>query len=74
MKNYLLLAPVILEMYYGSATPNDLMIGAISGPGYNYPKAVPDDKLPHLLRIARNLTRRLDISIMETMDDSQVGR
>ena len=36
--NYLLLAPVILEMYYGSATDMDLMIGAISGPGYNYPK------------------------------------
>jgi hypothetical protein len=68
--NYVWLAPVILEFYYGSATPNDLMIGAISGPGYNYPKAIPPANLPQLLALAHNYTNLLDISVMETMDDT----
>lgn len=69
--NYFLLAPVILEMYYSQRSQNDLMIGAISGPGYNYPKAVPPENLPTLLNIARNITDALDISIFESMDDSE---
>jgi hypothetical protein len=69
--NYLWMAPVMLEYFYGSATPNDLMIAAISGPGYWYPKAIPGDLLSTVLATAAELAAALDISIMETMDDSE---
>jgi len=69
--NYSWLAPAMLEYYYSTATPNDYLIGALSGPGYIYPKAVPQDKLPGLLALAREMTELLDLRVFEIMDYSE---
>ena len=45
--NYLWMAPSVLEFFYSQATL-DYFIGAISGPGYMYPRAVPADELPRV--------------------------
>ena len=53
------------------ATPNDYFIGALSGPGYIYPKAVPKDKLPGLIAKAREMMKLLDLRVFEIMDYSE---
>lgn len=69
--NWLWMAPTMLEYYYSTATPNDLFIGAITGPGYMYPKAIPPKLLPELIGLADDMIRKLDINIFETMDYSE---
>ena len=68
--NYVWLAPAVLEYFYNEATPNDYFIGAISGPGYMYPGAVPFDALPHVVELSAGLMKQLDMRVWETMDDS----
>lgn len=69
--NYSWLAPAMMEYFYSMATPNDYFIGALSGPGYIYPKAVPQDKLPGLIAKAREMMELLDLWIFEIMDYSE---
>jgi len=69
--NYSWLAPAMMEYFYTMATPNDYFIGALSGPGYIYPKAVPQDKLPGLIAKAREMMELLDLRIFEIMDYSE---
>ncbi len=69
--NYLWLAPAMQEYFYSKATPNDYFIGALSGPGYMYPKAVPPDKLPVLIAKAREMMEQLDLKVFEIMDYSE---
>ncbi len=69
--NYSWLAPAMMEYFYTMATPNDYFIGALSGPGYIYPKAVPKDKLPGLIAKAREMMELLDLRVFEIMDYSQ---
>jgi hypothetical protein len=69
--NYSWLAPAMMEYFYTQATPNDYFIGALSGPGYIYPKAVPKDKLPGLIAKAREMMELLDLRIFEIMDYSE---
>lgn len=69
--NYSWLAPAMMEYFYTMATPNDYFIGALSGPGYIYPKAVPKDKLPGLIAKAREMMELLDLRIFEIMDYSE---
>lgn len=69
--NWLWMAPTMLEYYYSTATPNDLFIGAITGPGYMYPKAIPPVLLPQVIQLADSMIRKLDINIFETMDYSE---
>jgi hypothetical protein len=69
--NYSWLAPAMMEYFYSSATSNDYFIGALSGPGYIYPKAVPKDKLPALIAKAREMMELLDLRVFETMDYSE---
>ena len=66
--NYNWLAPSLLEFFYSTATPNDYFIGAISGPGYMYPKSVPKAKLPGLIRRADSLMQRLDLRVFDIMN------
>jgi hypothetical protein len=66
--NYSWLAPAMMEYFYTMATPNDYFIGALSGPGYIYPKAVPRDKLPGLIAKAQEMMELLDLRIFEVMD------
>ncbi len=69
--NWSWLAPAMMEFFYTQATPNDLFIGSLSGPGYMYPKAVPPEKLPHLIDIAYDLMQKLDLNVFEIMDYSE---
>jgi hypothetical protein len=69
--NYSWLAPAMMEYFYSMATPNDYFIGALSGPGYIYPKAVPKDKLPGLIAKAREMMDLLDLRVFEIMDYSE---
>lgn len=69
--NWQWMAPVLLEYYYNSATPNDFFFGSLSGPGYMYPKAIPPDLLPSVIRKADDLLKKLDLNVFETMDYSE---
>ncbi|MBI5474802.1 MAG: hypothetical protein HY961_20875 [Ignavibacteriae bacterium] len=69
--NWLWMAPAMLEYYYSAASPNDFFIGALSGPGYMYPKAIPRKLLPGVIAKADELMKKLDINVFETMDYSE---
>lgn len=69
--NWQWMAPVLLEFYYTTATTNDYFFGSLSGPGYMYPKAIPRNLLPDVIRKADELCRKLDLNVFETMDYSQ---
>jgi len=69
--NYSWLAPAMMEYFYSTATPNDYFIGALGGPGYVYPKAVPKDKLSGLVAKAREMMDLLDLRVFEVMDYSE---
>jgi hypothetical protein len=60
-----------MEFFYSQATDNDYFIGSLSGPGYMYPKVIPPDDLPGIIKIARELMERLDLKIFEIMDYSE---
>ena len=69
--NYSWLAPAMMEYFYSEATPNDYFIGALSGPGYMYPKAVPSKLLPPLLEESKRMMELLDLKVFEIMDFSE---
>lgn len=69
--NWQWMAPVLLEFYYSNATPNDYFFGALSGPGYMYPKAIPRKLLPSVIKKADELMHKLDLNVFETMDYSE---
>ena len=69
--NWSWLAPAMMEFFYSQATPNDYFIGALSGPGYLYPKAVPPEYLDPLIGIAWDLMNKLDLKVFEIMDYSE---
>jgi len=69
--NYTWMAPAMAEYFYSMATPNDFMIGCLSGPGYLYPKAVPPKLLKQLIAISREQMKELDLNVFETMDYSE---
>jgi hypothetical protein len=69
--NWVWLAPAMMEFFYSQATPNDYFIGALSGPGYLYPKAVPPHLLTGLINKAAELMEILDLNIFEIMDYSE---
>jgi hypothetical protein len=72
--NWSWMSPALLQYFYQQATPNDYFIGVLSGPGYMYPKAIPDDERPALIEEARQLMETLDIRVFETMDYSEGTR
>jgi hypothetical protein len=69
--NWYWLAPSLLEYFYSQATDKDYFIGSLSGPGYMYPKAVPERYLPLLIDSAYNLMKKLDLDVFEIMDYSE---
>lgn len=69
--NWYWMAPVLLQFYYENATANDFFIGSLSGPGYLYPKAIPDSLFEPLMHIADTICKKLDLNVFETMDYSQ---
>jgi hypothetical protein len=72
--NWSWMSPALLQYFYQQATPNDYFIGVLSGPGYMYPKAIPEDKLPLLIDEAEALMDTLDLRVFETMDYSEGTR
>jgi hypothetical protein len=71
LMNYTWMAPGMAEYFYSTATPNDYLIGCLSGPGYLYPKAVPPEYLKKLIAMARDQMKTLDLRVFETMDWSE---
>jgi len=71
LMNYTWIAPGMAEYFYSTATPNDYLIGCLSGPGYLYPKAVPPAYLEKLIAMAREQMKILDLRVFETMDWSE---
>ncbi|MDD8026947.1 MAG: GxGYxYP family putative glycoside hydrolase [Acidobacteriota bacterium] len=69
--NYIWLAPVMVEYFDSTSTPNDYFIGALGGPGYVYPKAVPKDKLPGLIAKTWEMMELLDLKVFDIMDHSE---
>lgn len=72
--NWSWLFPAQLQFFFDTATPNDYFIGALSGPGYMYPKPIPDDKFVELMADAQRLMGELDLRVFEMMDYSQGNR
>lgn len=72
--NWAWINPPALQFFYEDKTPNDYFIGGLSGPGYMYPKAIPADKFPMLMKDARTLMSELDLRVLEIMDYSEGNR
>ena len=67
------LAPALLEYFYTRMTPNDYFIGALSGPSYMYPGAIPARDLSTVIGMDRKLMKQLDLRIYGIMDRSREG-
>jgi hypothetical protein len=74
LMNWAWMNPPALQYFYEDKTPNDYFIAGLSGPGYMYPKSIPADKFPALMRDARTLMSQLDLRVMEIMDYSEGNR
>lgn len=68
--NWSWLAPAMMQFFYDQATPKDYFIGALSGPGYMYPRSIPIDKLPSVVDKAYELMQNLDLNVFEIMEHS----
>jgi hypothetical protein len=74
LMNWSWLNPPVLQYFYEDKTPNDYFVAGLSGPGYMYPKSIPADKFPALMKDARELMELLDLRVMEIMDYSEGNR
>ena len=74
LMNWAWMNPPALQFFYEDKSPNDYFIGGLSGPGYMYPKAIPADKFPPLMKIGRKLMAQLDLRALEIMDYSEGNR
>jgi hypothetical protein len=71
--NSITLAPALFEYFYKKATPRDYFIGALSGPSYMYPWAVPPEYLPRVIAMDRELMKTLDLKIYGIMERTHGG-
>jgi hypothetical protein len=74
LMNWSWMNPPALQFFYEDKSPNDYFIGGLSGPGYMYPKSIPADKFPALMKSAREMMARLDLRVLEIMDYSEGNR
>lgn len=74
LMNWVWMNPPALQFFYEDRTPNDYFIGGLSGPGYMYPKSIPAEKFPALMKDARGLMVQLDLRVLEIMDYSEGNR
>jgi hypothetical protein len=72
--NWSWLFPAQMQFFYDTATENDYFIGALSGPGYTYPKPIPRDRHVGLIQEAAALMKHLDLRVFEVMDYSEGNR
>ena len=68
------LQPALLQMFYEQATERDFFVGALSGPGYMYPKVVPPALLPKRLQYAQSMMTQLDLAHWIVFDASAAVR
>jgi hypothetical protein len=68
------LFPVLLEFFYETSTPNDYFIGALSGPNYMYPKSIPREVLPEVVKRAREQMDMMDLRVFGIMDYTEGNR
>lgn len=64
------LQPALLQMFYAQATAKDHFVGALGGPGYMYPKAVPPALLHSRLQQAQADMTVLDLQEFVIFDAS----
>lgn len=67
-------APACIQYFSEAATPNDYFIAGLSGPGYMYPKPIPEKRFWPLMDEAKELMDTLDLRVMEIMDYSGGNR
>ncbi|MEX0326182.1 MAG: hypothetical protein AB3N33_08860 [Puniceicoccaceae bacterium] len=72
--NWTWIAPCSIQYFAEAATPNDYFIGGLSGPGYMYPKPIPEEAFWPLMKEANRLMDILDLRVMEVMDYSEGNR
>lgn len=72
--NWTWIAPATLQYFAEAASPNDYFIGGLSGPGYMYPKPIPEESFWPLMKETNRLMDLLDIRVMEIMDYSEGNR
>ncbi len=72
--NWTWIAPSSIQYFAEAATPNDYFIGGLSGPGYMYPKPIPEEAFWPLMEEANRLMDILDLRVMEIMDYSEGNR
>ena len=72
--NWSWIAPCSIQYFAEAATPNDYFIGGLSGPGYMYPKPIPEEAFWPLMKEANRLMDLLDLRVMEVMDYSEGNR
>lgn len=72
--NWSWIAPACIQYFAEAATPNDYFIGGLSGPGYMYPKPIPEESFWPLMEETNRLMDLLDIRVMEIMDYSEGNR
>jgi hypothetical protein len=72
--NWTWINPCAIQYFAESATPNDYFIGGLSGPGYMYPKPIPEKAFWPLMKEANRLMDILDLRVMEIMDYSGGNR
>lgn len=72
--NWTWIAPCSIQYFAEAATPNDYFIGGLSGPGYMYPKPIPEKAFWPLMKEANRLMNLLDLRVMEIMDYSEGNR
>ena len=63
--------PALLQMFYEQSTEKDFFIGALGGPGYTYPNAVPKKLLPKRLQMAASMMSTLDLDSFVIFDASR---
>jgi hypothetical protein len=71
--NSLVTAPALFEYFYRTSTSNDYFIGALSGPNYIYPRAIPSQYLAKVIAINRDLMKKLDLRVWNIMERSHFG-
>lgn len=74
LMNWVWMNPPALQYFYEDKSPNDYFVAGLSGPGYMYPKSIPADKFPALMKDAREMMAQLDLRVMEIMDYSEGNR
>ena len=72
--NWTWIAPASIQYFAEAATPNDYFIAGLSGPGYMYPKPIPEKAFWPLMEEANRLMDILDLRVMEIMDYSEGNR